>query len=141
MGMYTELVMASEIKNDQTVIDILRVMIGEKYSDDLHFDLPDHPLFKSEDQLWKYMLRIDSYYFSGTTHATLEEKYLEPVSPSYYLTIRCNFKNYGNEIQKFLDWLSPYIEDIGFIGYYRYEENGRPTLIFHSMTKGIIYDE
>jgi hypothetical protein len=39
-------------------------------------------------------------------------------------------KNYDNEIELFLNFLEPWINDKGFIGYQRYENCGLPTLIF-----------
>jgi hypothetical protein len=39
-------------------------------------------------------------------------------------------KNYALEIENFLDFISPYVETDGFIGYYRYEESENPALIY-----------
>ena len=48
----------------------------------------------------------------------------------YFLNVRCNLKNYHEEIEKFMNWLCPYIETEGFLGYMRYEECDNPTLIY-----------
>ena len=50
--------------------------------------------------------------------------------PMYFLNVRCNLKNYYSEIELFLDWLCPYMETEGFIGYMRYEECDDPVLIY-----------
>lgn len=133
MGMYTELVMATEIKNDPNIISVLQFMLGDTDSIKPHFTIPEHPLFKTER--WKSMLCCDSYYFAGTTHCELECDNLGSGCKLCYLTIRTNFKNYDSEIDHFLDWLSPYIVTNGFLGYERYEEFENPTLIYNNNGK------
>lgn len=122
MGMYTELVLACEVEdNYQDCIRPIECLLMNR----IDCTYPDHEFFKSPRS--KYMLNSDSYYFDGETHSNL--KYDIQVE-SYYLTIRCNLKNYDNEIEKFLNWLAPYILSYGFLGYYRYEEHENPTLIY-----------
>jgi hypothetical protein len=128
MGMYTELVLAIELKSsiEPQVIKILSYMVGDNEVEPVI--LPDHPLFKTPR--WSFMLEGDSYYFDGVTNSILKEDNLFPEQPTYYLTIRCNLKNYDDEIDKFLDWIKPYTESKGFIGYKRYEEDKEPTLLY-----------
>jgi hypothetical protein len=129
MGMYTELVMAIELKNDtpHDVLSIVNYMCegDEEIINDV--EIPDHALFKTSR--WDFMLRSDSYYFDGTTNSFLNVDYLYPDKPSYYLNIRCNLKNYDDEIEKFIDWITLYSDTKGFIGYKRYETEEEPTLI------------
>lgn len=126
MGMYIELVMAIELnekgKADKDVVDILKYMVGD--ADNVK-TLPNHELFRTKR--WRYMLRMSSYYFEGSQHTEL--KY-DNILNSYYLTVRCNLKNYDDEIAKFVDWIKPYSETKGFVGYYRYECCKNPTLIY-----------
>jgi hypothetical protein len=126
MGMYTELHFNSELKKDtpKEVIELLKFMVGEGKESG---NLPDDPLFKSER--WKFMLQCDSYYFDADTHSTLR---LDDISGSYYLCIRCNLKNYDSEIKKFIEWIKPYLNKTKgeFLGFYRYEEDETPTLIY-----------
>lgn len=63
-------------------------------------ELPSHPLFLKE--YWYCMLRFSSAYF--------EEK-MDTKLVGDKLHIRCNLKNYENEIESFLDWISPFVED------------------------------
>lgn len=125
MGMYTELVCAIELKRDtpEFVLSTLRYMLHD--SDDDQLTLPKHPLFKTDR--WQYMLNGDSYYFSGKTNTRLT---WDKIVSSYYLTIRCNLKNYNDEIGKFMDWISQYADEHGFVGYTRYEEADDPILIY-----------
>lgn len=124
MGMYTELVMACELKENisEEVIETLRYMVGDS---DYLATVPVHALFNTDR--WKAMLRCDSYYFDGDTNSTLR---YDDIGKSYVLTIRCNLKNYCGEIEKFLDWIIQYSYTCGFVGYTRYEESENPTLIY-----------
>ena len=132
MGMYTELVLGVKIKPVKEVAQKLNYMLHENV-EDIHFD---HPLF-SDKTRWDDMLLCDSYYFDGQTDSKLV---YDTFIQSYYLNVRCNLKNYYNEIKLFLDWLCPYIETDGFLGYTRYEEHDDPTLIYKENGK-IVYKD
>ena len=129
MGMYTELVLGLELRYDPDVIDILNYMLHE--GPEPKINVTSHPLFQTDR--WRFMLTCDSYYFDGQTDSKLfsEQTYVGPFDKTYYLNVRCNLKNYCSEIEKFLDWLAPYIETDGFVGYFRYEEFDDPTLIYN----------
>ena len=127
MGMYTELDFNSELKKDvpEEVLNVLRVMLGEL---DLNIPLPTHPLFLCSR--WTFMLTCNSYYFDSNTSSTLR---WDDISDAYFIHIRSNLKNYEYEIEKFVDWITPYLNrfDGDFLGFTRYEETEIPTLIFH----------
>jgi len=127
MGMYTELHFNCELPKDTppSVLAVLRYMLREQGDRDVP-TLPDHPLFQTSR--WAVMLGCDSYYFSADTHSTLR---FDECGDSYYLCIRTNLKNYDNEIEKFVDWISPYIDgfDGDFLGFSRYEQTETPELI------------
>jgi hypothetical protein len=124
MGMYTELVASFELKENapKQVLDILTHMTV--YSEQT-VDVPDHPFFKCER--WHFMLRCSSAYFVGAAHSTLQHS---EVYDCYSLLVHCNFKNYENELDLFLNWLAPYVKRRGFAGYSRYEEDVQPKLIY-----------
>jgi hypothetical protein len=126
MGMYTEFHFNSELKKDtpNNVIEILRYMIGSSPKPER---LPEHELFFTER--WWYMLVSTSTYFDAETISTLK---FDNVIGSYFLCIRCNLKNYDQEIQHFIDWIDPYLDKYegNFLGFYRYEEDEEPTLIY-----------
>ena len=126
MGMYTELVLGFNLKENtpNEVVDILTYMI-ESGEGDRQPVIPDHDLFKT--WRWKFMLSCDSYYFAGFTHSEMS---YDDIGKQWEVNIRCNLKNYDNEIEKFIDWISPYVELRGFAGYSRYEESDEPTLIY-----------
>lgn len=126
MGMYTELHFNSELKKDvpPEALAILQYMVN---GGDVPPPVTNHPLFL-EGSRWRFMLQTDSYYFDADTHSTLRLDF----QGGWYLCIRCNLKNYSNEIQNFLEWVRPYLDKRKgeFLGFYRYEESDEPTLIY-----------
>ncbi|MFP3751609.1 hypothetical protein [Bacillus altitudinis] len=129
MGMYTELVCAFELieGTPSNNIETLEFMCGQR--EEHPDELPDHELFSDETR-WEWMLQSDSYYFDGKTYSKIEN---DNIVGSRYVSVRCNLKSYDNEIEKFINWVSPYIQksyDHYFIGYKRYEEDKEPALIF-----------
>jgi hypothetical protein len=129
MGMYTEFHFNAELKQNVPleVIAVLRFML----SNDKEYagKLPDSPLFQTDR--WRWMLQMNSYYFPADTHSTLR---YDNIGRNYHLCIRCNLKNYDNEINKFVDWITPYLDVASdqdeFVGFQRYEERREPSLIF-----------
>lgn len=131
MGMYTELNIATEIVNDPDLIHDLRVMLGDIKGGII---LKDNDLFTKTTR-WKFMLSSGSYYFPGQPDSKLVRDDLYENAPMYFLNVRCNLKNYENEIELFLKWLQPYMLTYGFVGYMRYEEDNTPTLIYNENEK------
>ena len=127
MGTYTELNCAFSLYKDtpQHIVDTLRYMTGQSGTEP--DKLPSHPLFG--DTGWNGMLRGSSSYFDGDTHSTVR---LDETDGKYHVTIRCNFKNYDDEIAKFIAWATPYIDALAgdFLGYSRSETTEVPTLLY-----------
>jgi len=127
MGMYTELHYNVALKQPvpDEVVTLLRYMLGDIEEVE---EVPFHRLFATSR--WDYMLRCDSYYFDADTNSTLR---YDDIHGGYYLCIRCNLKNYDDEIKLFIDWVSPYVDALpgDFLGFFRYEESLEPTLIHH----------
>lgn len=128
MGMYTEMHFNVEL-NEDVPLSVIRVLSYMIDNEEFDFpDFPDHPLF--ETPRWKSMFQTDSYYFSSDTRSTLR---FDNISKSWFLCLRFNLKNYGSEIEKFIDWIMPYVYacEGDFLGFYRYEEDNIPTLIYY----------
>ena len=134
MGMYTELNIGVNLRSDtpENIMDILNYMLSG-VSDNIEPETTDHPLFSTKR--WRLMLVCDSYYFDGQTDSSMER---DDIDHEYHLNVRCNFKNYDNELHLFLDFIQPYLETNGFIGYQRYEESDDPTLIYNDKYAGTI---
>jgi len=123
MGMYTELNIAVWLKKDtpEDIVSIIQSMVD---AESVYYNTPDHPFFKADR--WRWLFSSDSYCFDGDTHSSLR---LDGITHQYVLTVRSNLKNYCYEIELFLNFLCPYIDSHGFIGYERYEEYEEPSLI------------
>lgn len=132
MGMYTEFHFNAELEGipPHEVMSILTWMIGANNEEPK--ELPDHPLFKTSR--WAQMLRSDSFYFDACTHSTIKD------DQGLYLCIRCNLKNYEDEIEKFIDWVMPYLnkQEGDFLGFHRYEETETPELIFYKIPEDAV---
>lgn len=125
MGMYTEIVIAFELKKDapEQARNVLAYMCSSK--DGQPPSTPEHKLFECDR--WHCFFGSCSYYFPGQPQAEFK---FDDISDSWFLTARCNLKNYGGEIEAFMDWIGPYIDaaEGEFVGYSHYEETDWPTL-------------
>lgn len=119
MGMYTELLIKADIVRNPPV-EVVAVLNFLFNSGEEPKTLPDHPFFKKER--WSSIGRCSSFYHIPWVSSKYEEG---------YLFSRSDLKNYDGEIDAFLDWLFPYIdeEDGKCIGWKFYEESDDPTLI------------
>lgn len=121
MGMYTELKLGVELKKDEKMLEVLNKMINDNIY--CRIGLPDHPFFKTSRAF--AIFHCGSYYFDSKPFVELYDDGIRIT-----LTTCFNMKNYDSEIEKFLDWLCPYIETIGYLGTYWYEEDDYPKNIF-----------
>lgn len=131
MGMYKELNVSMNLKLDKNTLEVLRVMVGEREMG-ADIKLPDAPLFSTYTQRWNFMLMCDSFYFDHTASSSLVNKmtWADEDNMERVLNIRCDLKNYEDEIELFLNWIYGYATTRGFVGYMRYEEDSDPTLIY-----------
>lgn len=139
MGMYTELNVAIDFSKETPayIIVIVKAMLGENDNENNNISIPTsiatHPLFTTEN--WHIMLRCASCYFSGFSDSKIR---WDSYNEMWQMNIRCNLKNYTNEIEHFLSFIAPYLSTEGFIGYMRYETDATPTLIFRDHQTGKI---
>lgn len=140
MGMYTEVYLAIELKRDtpQEIINVLKFLAEDTH--ELPFELiPDHPFFKCER--WRWLFSMSSAYHPA---AVINNFWQDDISKQWLINIHSSIKNYDQEIQKFCDWIAPYVNayvndiNYAFLGFMRYVENEMPTPIFLS-PNGIIY--
>jgi hypothetical protein len=126
--MYTELVISTRVKDDPVAVEVLKFMTGRG---EVPLTLPEHPLFSADR--WQWMLTCSSYYFTPRSMCLFE---FDKIGRDWCFISRSDFKNYGDEIAKFIDWLRPYLSDPDeMIGYYRYEESREPTIIYSTEPK------
>lgn len=126
MGMYTELYISFGIKKDtpNDVVEVLRALFDHKWQSNLPH-LPNHEFF--ECPRWRMIGSCSSFYFVPFATSAMHVEYDGRV----FITSRSDLKNYDNEIQKFINWVTPYIDAfIGeHIGHMRYEEDDEPTIL------------
>jgi len=121
MGMYTEIYINVDLKKDtpDDVIKVLKAMCDQECKE----VLVDYP-YK-----WICLFSNMSYYTPSTNCRFLE---FDNISNQWSLLGKGDIKNYGNEIEEFFEWIMPYVDGYpgDFIGYSRYEEDQKPTLMF-----------
>lgn len=121
MGMYTELIFGAELKKDTPIdiINMLKFMFGDSKEN------PD--VFK-----YPYVLRGASYYFAVST--AVNKMWFDDISKQWICCSRSNTKNHDNEIEKFIEWIKPYIDsgsgDRDFYAIVIYEEDSEPTIYY-----------
>jgi hypothetical protein len=125
MGMYTEIYINVDLKKDtpDDVIGVLKAMchmLPDQECSDVLADYPDR---------WICLFSNMSYYTPFTNCRFLE---FDDISKKWSLLGKGDIKNYNMEIEKFFEWIMPYVDGYpgDFIGYSRYEEDQKPTLMF-----------
>lgn len=125
MGMYTSFIYDADLRKDtpRQVIDVLEYMLDNDKAPPL---LPAAPLFRTER--WDVMLRM-TYAGESDERSSLK---LDANTEKYRLTARCALKNYGCEIEKFVEWIDPWVDAAPktTLGSSQYEECDYPTPIF-----------
>lgn len=125
MGMYTELVFQGYTKHDlpQETQELFYYFFNEDSSELIgDFKTPDHEFFQCDR--WRQIGRMSSYYFIPFALRNMTEHVRS--NEGNYVFLRCDLKNYNSEIEKFLDWIKPYMEKCW--GYYWYEEDESPVI-------------
>ena len=120
MGMYTELVLKCEVRGDAPieVMEVIGNLFGQQQEPE---SLPNHEFFKC--QRWDFIGKHDSTSTMKVRPWSLRGD-LEIFSYS-------SLKNYDSEIEKFIDWITPYLcySHKKCIGWSWYEEEDKPKLI------------
>jgi hypothetical protein len=137
MGMYTEFVFGGALHDDvpDHVVAILRYLvepIGSKQAETYfrQLKIPDHPFFQTDR--WQGIAISSSCYFGyNQPHSALV---YDEINRHWVVAIRSSIKNYNHEIEKFVDWIRPYIRkgsgEQDFVGYSLYEADVTPTLYY-----------
>ena len=129
MGMYTEMIFGAKLKKNvpNNIIEIIQLLVDGKESEIK--EKPTHPFFETERQ-W-LLASGGSYYFAGAMRPEFKN---DKVDKQWSLFARTNIKNYGNEIEKFIDWIKPYCEQGSgsndMIAVVIYEEEETPTIYY-----------
>ncbi|AGO48309.1 hypothetical protein Phi17:1_gp33 [Cellulophaga phage phi17:1] len=128
MGMYTELIFGAELKQDtpENVIESLKYMMGDVEEKPENFPLPDGRC--------EWLFKGSSYYFGINRAAS--SMWFDDISESWSISTRSNIKNYGDEIESFLEWIKPYIDSgrgcRDMYAIVTYEESDTPDIYYLS---------
>jgi hypothetical protein len=119
MGMYTEIFVNVDLKNDTpiSVIEVLTAMCNKD---------SDAKCLKDKPNRWSLMFNNGSYYHPLTECGRLT---CDEISGHYSLIAKGDIKNYDSEIEQFFDYIAPWCEN-DFMGYHKYEEDREPTLVY-----------
>lgn len=84
--------------------------------------VPAHPFFETEG--WRYICTM-----AGSNFKDEPQQAFVRIGDQWHLLFVANLKNHNGEIEKFFDWLNPYIDALAgdIIGYYRIEEHDVET--------------
>lgn len=123
MGMYTELIFGCLLKKDtpEEIVTTLQELADCKDS------------FIAEKNGFDCRVFVGSSYYFGVHHGNARVVFDKKTS-QWFVSSRANLKNYGSEIQSFLDWIKPYIEqgtgEKDFYAIVTYEEDSEPTIYY-----------
>ena len=123
MGMYTELFVEGTLRSDapDEVVRIVRYLFDKNADEDvLPVDLPGDRFFECDR--WKSVGNCSSSYHIPFSLSGVHVPHTGQLS----FISRSDLKNYDNEIQKFVDWITPYCERLR--GWSLYEEDEEPTV-------------
>lgn len=136
MGMYTEFFFRAPLRKDAPakLIDWLDDLANNPDGEAVPYD--DHEFFQCER--WESAL----YGGGAVYHITQALRFTRGTDASYdgpHLIVHSSLKNYGGEIEAFVDWITTYVNAFpgDFLGYSLhedskndYDDEDRPTLIF-----------
>ena len=133
MGHYTEFVFGVSLKSTtpKEVIAILDYLVNNVELDkDLSYT--NHEFFKCSRFI--AIATSSSYYFGYSESLSAFSGTADNISKEYLLSIRSNLKNYDNEIDKFVDWIRPYVNSGSgskeLLGYKSSEQSVIPYLFY-----------
>lgn len=125
MGMYTELVLKCRIKESapDSVMEVINHLFCGAEAPE---NLPAHPFFGLKR--WHCIGGMSSFYHHPKVVNSVPKF---DFTNSNYIFSRSDIKNYDGEIEAFIDWIKPYLENEEgeCIGWSWYEEELQPTLI------------
>lgn len=126
--MYTELIFGATLKKKTPtyVTDALNCIINDSVTTNLSDEAKQ---FIDEYSLSK-LIWCTSYYFGA--HVNKPSCYFDKIANTWCISFRGNCKNYQNEIERFIEFIKPYVEygsgPTNIFAIVQYEEDDYPTL-------------
>lgn len=152
MGMYTELLLKARLKCDmpQDALTVLHYLFDKPEETDYYTLQDDYRKIRTKLQkTWFSQEEIKEHFWQpAIDHAFFQCPWWRDIAnccscyhtpevfnylaKSKYIFTRCDLKNYHGEIEQFLEWIKPYLDqqEGDCIGWYWYEEDRSPTLLY-----------
>jgi len=118
MGMYTDFALRFSInKNHEDYGKVLNLLSHmTTVGVDHRYELPDHPFFQTSR--WDMMAKSGRSFIKDCSYTNDTD-----------IMLIGGFKNYDNEVELFIDWITPYLYD-DLTGYSHYEGSLHTTPYF-----------
>ena len=91
--------------------------------------------FPLPDDSFEWIFNISSSYFG--VNKPVKKMWFDDILKAWRISTRSNIKNYENEIEKFLEWIKPYIEkgsgERNMYAIVIYEEASEPTIYYKKL--------
>ena len=125
MGMYTELIFGASLKNlPDYVVEALECTINHK-------EMVTQEAIDFEEQYNLSRIFLGSSYYFGA-HQNKSTFVYDVIGEHWVLSTRANCKNYQYHIEKFIEFITPYVESGSgpndIFAYVQYEESDFPTI-------------
>ena len=123
--MYQEFYMNSSLINlTDNIIKLLKFMTGDMSIEQI--SLTSDELFKLDR--WEYILQSESSRFDSISKSSLD---YSAIDDCYFIRVSCALNNDKNQIQKFINFINPYLNKKHgeFLGYIREEDSNEPIIL------------
>ena len=131
MGMYTELIFGATLKEKTPtyVTQALDHVINDT-DDTVNVKLSDESKYFINEYSLQKLIWCTSYYFGA--HNNKPSCVFDKTAGCWCISFRANCKNYNGEIEKFIEFIKPYVEwgsgTTNIFAIVQYEEDDYPTL-------------
>lgn len=126
--MYTELIFGATLKENTPTY--VTQALDNIINDRTNIDLPDEVKQFSDEYSLSKLIWCSSYYFGA--HSNKPSFTFDKIANRWSISFRANCKNYQNEIEKFIGFITPYVEygsgTTNIFAIVQYEEDDYPTL-------------
>lgn len=131
MGMYTELILGCKLSKSapKLLINALDAVIN-------HWNEKDYG--DASDEVKDFIIKYDlPYLFHGSSYCFGVSRsnsafWFDNITGCWYISTRSNLKNYEDQIENFLAYLKPYVEqgsgEADIYAYVLYEECSKPQI-------------
>lgn len=126
--MYTELIFGATLKENTPTY--VTQALDSVINDRTNIDLPDEVKQFSDEYSLSKLIWCSSYYFGS--HVNKPSCVFDKTAERWCISFRANCKNYQGEIEKFIEFIKPYVEygsgPTNIFAIVQYEESDYPTL-------------